>query len=76
LKLLAVAFVADAEFQREIDYVLRLSPKIIRVMILFCVTGVWIYAKALQGLLMPLFLFHGRRAVKTLWNRIDGTELP
>ena len=75
LKLLAVAFVADAEFQREIDYVLRSSPKIIRVMVLFCVTGVWKYAKALQGLLMPLFLFHGRRDVKTLWNRIDGTRV-
>lgn len=75
LKLLAVAFVADPEFQREMDYAMRTSPRIIRTMILFLMTGVWKYSKLLQSLVMPLFLFHGRKDVKTLWNRIDGTTV-
>ena len=75
LKLLAVAFVADAEFQREIGCALLSNSKFVRTVTLFLMTRVWKYVKFLQDLLMPLFLFYGRRDIKTLWSRIDGTTV-
>jgi len=75
LKLLAIAFVAEPEFQRELDFALHSHPRIIRRAVLFFTTGVWKYTKFLQNLVMPIFLLHGRRNVSTLWKRIGGTTV-
>ena len=75
LKLVAIAFVAEPEFQRELDYALHSSPRIIRMIILFMATSIWKYTKTLQNLLMPMFLLHGRRNVSTLQERIVGTQI-
>ncbi|KAH9222558.1 glycosyltransferase family 4 protein [Leptodontidium sp. 2 PMI_412] len=75
LKLFAIAFVAEPEFQRELDCALKTYPRFPRGAILFFVTGVWKYTKFLQDLVMPLFLLHGRKNVTTLWNRIGGTTV-
>ncbi|KAL2067476.1 hypothetical protein VTL71DRAFT_1901 [Oculimacula yallundae] len=75
LKLLAIAFVAEPEFQRELAFALHSSPRIVREVVLLFFTGVWKYTKLLQDLVMPLFLLHGRKNVTTLWKRIGGTTV-
>jgi hypothetical protein len=75
LKLVAVAFVADGEFQREIDCALRSNSRLVRTITLFLMTSIWKYMRTVQEFLIPLFLLHGRRDVETLWKRIDGTTV-
>ena len=75
LKLFAIAFVAEPEFQRELDYALHSTPMIIRHIILFLATGVWKYTKFLHTMVMPIFLLHGRKNVTKLWKHIGGTTV-
>lgn len=75
LKLVAIAFVAEPEFQRELSCALKSNPKYVRSVIFFVATGIWKYTKFLQRLVMPLFLFHGRKNISTLWNRLGGTTV-
>ncbi|EDO01996.1 hypothetical protein SS1G_04472 [Sclerotinia sclerotiorum 1980 UF-70] len=75
IKLFAIAFVAEPELQRELDYTMRSTPKYIRPIVMFLITGIWSYAKILQDLLMPMFLLHGRKNVETLWKQIRGTTV-
>lgn len=75
LKLFAIAFVAEPEFQRELNYALHRNPKIIRNVTLFFATGVWKYTRAIQTIVMPIFLLHGRKNVTTLWHRVGGTTV-
>ncbi|KAI9650098.1 hypothetical protein NHQ30_000111 [Ciborinia camelliae] len=75
LKLFAIAFVAEPELQRELDYTMKSTPKYIRLSVMFLVTGIWSYARFLQDLLMPMFLLHGRKNVDTLWKQIRGTTV-
>ncbi|KAI1002392.1 hypothetical protein K3495_g5809 [Podosphaera aphanis] len=72
-RLLAIAFVADPELQRELNYALHTSTKIRRRVTLFIITGVWKYTKALQALLVPLFILYSRTNITKLWKHIGGT---
>lgn len=75
LKLVAIAFVAEPEFQRELTYAFHSSNKIARCINMFLATAVWRYTKFLQDLVLPIFLFHGRKNISTLWDRIGGTTV-
>jgi len=75
LRLLAIAFVAEPEFQRELDYALLSTPMIIRHIILFLATRGWKYTKFLQDIVMPIFLLYGRKNVNTPWKHIGGTTV-
>ncbi|KUJ20420.1 glycosyltransferase family 4 protein [Mollisia scopiformis] len=75
LKLLAIAFVAEPEFQRELNYAIHKNPKVVRNIIFFFATGVWKYTRSIQQIVMPIFLLHGRKNVSTLWHRIGGTTV-
>ncbi|CAG8982809.1 hypothetical protein HYALB_00001090 [Hymenoscyphus albidus] len=75
LKIVAIAFVAEPEFQRELTYAFHSSNKILRRVNMFLATGVWRYTKFLQDLVLPVFLFYGRKNVSTLWDRIGGTTV-
>lgn len=55
-KFFAVAFVADPEFQRELDCILSGSPKIVASMVTFFLSAIWVYSKSIQNLLLPWFL--------------------
>ncbi|KAH8593367.1 glycosyltransferase family 4 protein [Bisporella sp. PMI_857] len=75
LKLIALAFVAEPELQRELDYALKPCPKILRSITMFMITSLWVYTKRLQNLVLPFFLLYGRGNVRTLWGRIGGTTV-
>lgn len=55
-KFFAVAFVADAEYQRELDCVLSDCPVIIAKVTIFFLCSIWIFCKSIQRLLLPIFL--------------------
>ncbi|KAH8663097.1 glycosyltransferase family 4 protein [Tricladium varicosporioides] len=75
LKFLAIAFVAEPEFQRELNYALSSNSRFTRNSTMFIATGIWKYTKFLQDLTMPVFLLYGRKNVATLWKRIGGTTV-
>lgn len=77
LRLIAIAFVAEPELQRELNYVLQSADSSTRYIVLFFVTALWRYTKALQDAVMSIFLLHGsgRQNVKTLWKHIGGTTI-
>jgi hypothetical protein len=75
MKLLAIALVAEPEFQRELDYALHAAPRLIRGTVMFFATSTWMYTKILQTSLMPFFLLHGRRPLNSFWNHIGGSTV-
>ena len=75
IKFMAVALVADSEFQREFNNVMSLCPAVIRVPCVFLLSLVWTYAKLIQDLGLMFFLFRGRDNVKRLWNETKGMTI-
>lgn len=74
VKFFVVSIVADPEFQRELDYVIRDKSFIIRWPARFILNGIWNYVKLLQRLILPFFLFYGRPNVSALYNLMQGTK--
>ncbi|KAJ5116370.1 hypothetical protein N7456_000718 [Penicillium angulare] len=75
LKFTMIAFVADVEFQRELDYVTKPLPKPIRVAAVFAFTMMWNYSKYLQDFGLSTFLFHRRKHIQKLWNDTKGLTI-
>lgn len=75
VKFVVIALVADAEFQREFDYVSKSFPAVVRVPTVFLLNLIWIYAKTAQDLGLSFFLFHGRKNVKRLWDETKGMTI-
>jgi hypothetical protein len=55
-KFYAIAFVADAEYQREHNFGLAKNPKIGREAVKIILDGIWVAAKTAQSFLLPYFL--------------------
>jgi hypothetical protein len=55
-KFFIVAFVADAEYQRELDYIVSGSPMITTKILVYFLNSIWILSKTIQRLLLPFFL--------------------
>lgn len=55
-KFFSIAFVADPEYQRELKCTLSSAPVILRYSASFAVLSIWMWAKAIQTLLLPGFL--------------------
>lgn len=55
-KFFAVAFVADADYHRELDCVLSDSPNIVAITMIFFLSCIWVFSKNIQRLLLPWFL--------------------
>ncbi|KAJ5288588.1 Glycosyl transferase family 1 [Penicillium angulare] len=72
LKFTMIALVADAEFQRELDYVTKPLPMPIRVPAVFTFTMMWNYSKYFQDFCLSAFLFHRRKNIRKLWNDTKG----
>lgn len=54
VKFLVIALVADPEFQRELAYLLTGNP--LRKLFVFFLTRLWIYARFIQQIIVPLFM--------------------
>ena len=75
LKFAVIAPIADPEYQRELNCVLNRSNRFVRFPIRFFYTHLWMYAKQVQSLFMPWFIFAGRKELKELWNSLSGTVI-
>jgi glycosyltransferase involved in cell wall biosynthesis len=74
IKFLILSLVADPEYQRELDYMTRNLPFVVRWPIVFFLNSIWTYTKFLQGLIIPAVLFHGRENVKQLQSNMKGMK--
>jgi glycosyltransferase involved in cell wall biosynthesis len=75
VKFIVIAMVADPEFHRELDYVMKDRSRFIRVPSIFFLSMIWIYARKVQNLGLMFFLFHGRQNIQRLWNETKGTTV-
>jgi hypothetical protein len=74
-KFFAVAFVADPEYQRELNCAMAKYPRFLSALIKLGFNGMWVLSKAIQSLFLPFFLFHSRKDLVQLWKRIQGREV-
>ncbi|RFU27099.1 hypothetical protein B7463_g9236, partial [Scytalidium lignicola] len=74
-KFFSIAFVADPEYQRELNCALSGTNKIIAPAAKYIDLIIWMWAKTIQNFLLPVFLFHGRKKVETVWKNIQGMEI-
>ena len=72
VKFTLICLVADAEYQRELNYVLRGQPIIFAVPANLLLNSIWSIAKLLQRILIPLVLIHGRENVSDLYKATSG----
>jgi hypothetical protein len=72
VKFCILSLVADAEYQRELDYMLRTQPLFIYWPVSFVLNCIWMYVKFLQGVIIPVVIFHGRDNVKQLQSNMKG----
>jgi glycosyltransferase involved in cell wall biosynthesis len=71
-KIVMITMLADAEAQRELDFMLRDQYSIVRVPVVFFINCLWVYAKFIQDVALSFFLFNGRPKVKKLWEDSRG----
>lgn len=72
IKFFVVSIVADPEFQRELDYVIKDKTVLLRWPARLVLNGIWMYCKALQTLLLPPFMFYKREKIQTLRSNMKG----
>lgn len=72
IKYLVMAIVAEPDFQREFNYVMKNKPKFISRPLILFLNVVWIYARSLQDVALMFFLFHKRDNVERLWKETKG----
>jgi hypothetical protein len=56
IKFTVLSLVADPEYQRELDYMLRTQPLILSWPLKRCLACIWSFCKVLQDLILPLVL--------------------
>ncbi|KAL4946968.1 hypothetical protein BDW69DRAFT_190664, partial [Aspergillus filifer] len=72
LKFLIISLVADPQYQRELEYVLRGQPLIFAWPVTILLNGIWSLCKVLQRILIPLVLIHGREKVSKVYRSTRG----
>jgi glycosyltransferase involved in cell wall biosynthesis len=72
LKFIVVTLVADPGFQRELEYLMSGKHWIIRWPVTCVLNGIWLFCKKLQQIVLPLFLFYGRKDVAKLYSEMKG----
>ncbi|KAJ5949879.1 hypothetical protein N7454_001463 [Penicillium verhagenii] len=72
VKFTLICLVADPEYQRELNYVLRGQPIIFAYPISILLNTLWSFCKLLQRILIPLVLVHGRENVSELYKATGG----
>ncbi|GFF46513.1 hypothetical protein IFM46972_08059 [Aspergillus udagawae] len=74
IKFTVLSLVADPEYQRELNYILRGQSLVFSWPITWILTAIWSFCKALQGLILPLVLLHGRDKVSALYKNMKGQK--
>ncbi|RDI86197.1 hypothetical protein Vi05172_g3831 [Venturia inaequalis] len=74
VKFLTIAPIADPEYQRELNCVVKrygaaAAPA------KFLLVALWMYSKKVQSTILPWFLFKDRMALKQMWKDIKGTRI-
>ncbi|KAJ5618631.1 hypothetical protein N7528_006742 [Penicillium herquei] len=72
MKFTLICLVADPEYQRELNYVLRGQPIIFAAPINILLNSIWSFCKLLQRILIPMVLIHGRENVSDLYKATRG----
>ncbi|KAL4937830.1 hypothetical protein BDV06DRAFT_202134 [Aspergillus oleicola] len=72
LKFLIISLVADPQYQRELEYMLRGQPLIFSWPVTILLNGVWSLCKLFQRILIPLVLIHGREKVSAVYKSTRG----
>jgi glycosyltransferase involved in cell wall biosynthesis len=75
VKFIIIAFTAEPEYQRELDYMLRNQHGIIRWPITFFLNSVWRLCRSLQDAIIPVVLFHRRQDVSTLRRNMKNSSV-
>jgi glycosyltransferase involved in cell wall biosynthesis len=74
IKFLVLSLTADPEYQRELDFMLRAKPLFVHWPVTFFLNGIWSYCKWLQGVIIPLVLFHKRENILKLHDNMKGMK--
>ncbi|KAF2430083.1 hypothetical protein EJ08DRAFT_697629 [Tothia fuscella] len=72
IKFFVIAPIADPEYQRELNCVMGRSSAWVKP-VRYLPVGLWMYARTVQSLILPWFLFKGRSKLSTMWKSIKGT---
>ncbi|KAL2818251.1 hypothetical protein BDW59DRAFT_181939 [Aspergillus cavernicola] len=75
IKFTVLSLVADPEYQRELEYMLRTQPLILSWPAKRMLTGMWSFCKVLQDLILPLVLLHGRDKISALYKSMKGQTI-
>ncbi|PBP26082.1 glycosyl transferase, group 1 family protein [Diplocarpon rosae] len=74
IKFLCLSLSADPEYQRELDYTMQAKPMFVRWPVVFILNGIWSFCKTLQGIILPLVMFHGRENIAKLHSNLKGMK--
>ncbi|KAE8341479.1 hypothetical protein BDV24DRAFT_163318 [Aspergillus arachidicola] len=74
IKFTVISLVADPEYQRELNYIIRGQPLIFAWPATLILNTVWTICKTLQRFILPLVLLHGREKVSTLYKNMKGRK--
>ncbi|KAF7122624.1 hypothetical protein CNMCM5793_000649 [Aspergillus hiratsukae] len=74
IKFTVLSLVADPEYQRELNYILRGQSLVISWPVTWILTAIWSFCKALQNLILPFVLLHGREKVSALYKNMKGQK--
>ncbi|OJJ07409.1 hypothetical protein ASPVEDRAFT_46734 [Aspergillus versicolor CBS 583.65] len=72
LKFVIISLVADPQYQRELEYVLRGQPLIFSWPVTILLNSIWSLCKLLQRILIPLVLLHGRDNIVNVYKGTRG----
>lgn len=87
VKFTVLSLVADPEYQRELDYMLRTQPLLLSWPLKRCLACIWSFCKVLQDLILPLVLvssmvlflvianmpqLHGRSRISSIYRSMKG----
>lgn len=74
-KFFMIAFVADPEYQRELRCSFPGNSNVGNTITRFFLLSIWVWSKAIQRIFLPVFLFHNRKNVVTVWQSLHGMEV-
>ncbi|KAI1843142.1 hypothetical protein JX266_010669 [Neoarthrinium moseri] len=73
IKFFILSFVADPEYQRELDFLVCQTNRYICWPFVLFLNTIWAYCKVLQTIIIPVVLFHGHEHVSRVEKLVRGT---